>query len=98
MANNQFNGSKLRANLPRGGIKQLCNMFKLSDTWIRKILDGKVTGYPNILAKAKELAENHKAEKSREIKEYIKVVSQFDGAQHNRRADKPGVGHRAKGG
>jgi hypothetical protein len=60
MAKVQFTGSEIRRNLPRGGIKLLCQEFDLSDTWVRRVLDGKEDDTNNIIGRAKDIIAEHK--------------------------------------
>lgn len=77
MAKIQFKGSSLRAKLPRGGLKTLCDEFDKSNTWIRRILDGKELGYPEILQRAQELINVHNIQKAQERKEFEQTNISF---------------------
>lgn len=60
MAKIRFTGSDIRRNLPRGGIKQLCVEYDLSDTWVRRVLDYKEDDTNNIIGRAIEITAEHK--------------------------------------
>jgi hypothetical protein len=78
MAKRQFKGSPIRAKLPQGGLKKLCAEFEKSDTWIRRILDGKELGYPEVLKRAEELISAAEKEKYRKQQAYQLTLSKVE--------------------
>ena len=78
MAKIQFKGSPIRAKLPRGGLKILCNEFDKSDTWIRRILDGKELNYPEVLKRAEDLIAEKKQIEKIKTQEYQTILYRIE--------------------
>lgn len=85
MAKFEFTGSDVRRNLPRGGLKKICDEFNLSDTWVRRILDGKVIGYDAVIERALEIIKEHKVhmeEKAAARESIVKKINKMEQTQN----------------